>query len=140
MKDIILCDIDGTIADNSHRQDLLKNFKDWDSFFSEMGNDKPIKAIIKKINDDFERGSKIIFITGRPERYREKTFKWLSKYFNFSIEILMRNDDDKRNKVIVKEEMLSKFKKGQNIVKVYENDPDLIKLWKKNKLKVFKVT
>ena len=105
-----------------------------------MGNDKPIKAIIKKINDDFEKGSKIIFINGRPERYREKTFKWHSKYFNFYIEILMRKNNDKRNKVIIKEEMLSKFKKDQNIIKVYENDPDLIKLWKKNKLKVFKVT
>ena len=32
-KRIVICDIDGTIADNSHRQHYLLGKKDWKKFF-----------------------------------------------------------------------------------------------------------
>jgi hydroxymethylpyrimidine pyrophosphatase-like HAD family hydrolase len=67
MSKIVLCDIDGTVANNDHRQHLLKEFKDWDKFFAALIDDKPIPKVIdliKKYNLD---GQKICFITGRPE-------------------------------------------------------------------------
>ena len=32
MANIILCDIDGTVANNDHRQHFLEGKKDWDGF------------------------------------------------------------------------------------------------------------
>ena len=129
MKNIILCDIDGTVANNDHRQDLLKNYKDWDKFFSELVNDVPIYEIISLVNQEYENGLEVIFITGRPERYRKITHDWLSQYFKFELNIMMRSDSDKRNKLLIKSEMLENFDKKKQVLRVYENDPDLIKLW-----------
>ena len=52
MSNIILCDIDGTVANNEHRQHYLKNQKDWKSFFDEMVNDIPIHDVINKIIEE----------------------------------------------------------------------------------------
>ena len=67
-KNIVLCDIDGTIANNDHRQHFLEGKKDWDGFFGELINDSPIMPVIEKINQEVNNGNKIIFITGRPGR------------------------------------------------------------------------
>tara|TARA_B100000795_G_C22636774_1_gene374842 strand:- start:55 stop:219 length:165 start_codon:yes stop_codon:yes gene_type:complete len=52
MKNIILCDIDGTVANNDHRQHFLDGKKDWDGFFDALNKDKPIHSIINKIIDE----------------------------------------------------------------------------------------
>jgi len=129
MKNIILCDIDGTVANNDHRQNLLKEYQDWDIFFSELVNDEPIFKVIDLIKLNYKNGFKVVFVTGRPERYRKMTSDWLNNYFDFKIEILMRPDADKRNKLIIKKDMLENFNYSQQIKKIYENDIDLIKLW-----------
>ena len=66
MNKIVLCDIDGTVANNDHRQNLLKEFKDWDLFFSKLDQDEPIEKIIKIVNEYSEQGFVIYFLTGRP--------------------------------------------------------------------------
>ncbi|MDA9785635.1 hypothetical protein N9D45_04065 [Gammaproteobacteria bacterium] len=131
MSKIVLCDIDGTVANNDHRQHLLKEFKDWDLFFEAMKDDDPIIEIIALVNQDYINSNSIVFITGRPERYRAKTRKWLSRYFDFKIKILMRSDNDQRNKLLVKQELVLNFEEKKNIYKIYENDLDIIDLWKK---------
>ena len=82
-KNIVLCDIDGTIANNDHRQHFLEGKKDWDGFFGELINDSPIMPVIEKINQEVNNGNKIIFITGRPERYRYSTNLWLKENIPF---------------------------------------------------------
>lgn len=128
-KELVICDIDGTVADNEHRQELLKGFKDWDAFFDEMHLDKPIWPVINLVNDLHKDNKKIIFITGRPERYREKTTTWLKKYFNFEISLYMREDNDKENKLISKlkiyEENLSRY----DVHLVIDNDESLLEMW-----------
>ena len=130
MANIILCDIDGTIADNSHRQHFLEGKKDWDGFFSELVNDLPIHPIIDKINQEQADDKEIVFLTGRPERYRYSTTLWLKEYFNFEFKLLMRKDGDQRNKLEVKKEIFTHNLENQKIFSVFENDLDLINMWR----------
>jgi acid phosphatase class B len=140
MKNIILCDIDGTVANNDHRQHFLEGKKDWDGFFSELSNDIPIYSIIEKIKNHQSEGKDIIFLTGRPERHREETESWLKRYFNFKFQLLMRKDNDLRNKVIAKEELLKENSiQSGSIHLVYENDEDLINYWITKEVQVYKV-
>lgn len=140
MKNIILCDIDGTVANNDHRQHFLEGKKDWDGFFSELSNDIPIYSIIEKIKKHQFQGKDIIFLTGRPERYREETESWLKKYFNFKFRLLMRKDNDLRNKVIAKEEILRENSiQSGSIHLIYENDEELINYWKTKEVSVYEV-
>tara|TARA_Y100000816_G_scaffold276701_1_gene246143 strand:+ start:1137 stop:1571 length:435 start_codon:yes stop_codon:yes gene_type:complete len=130
MKNIILCDIDGTVANNDHRQHFLEGKKDWDGFFSELSNDMPIIPIINLVNREHANGNEIVFLTGRPERYRYSTTLWLKEHFDFEFRLLMRKDNDKRNKIISKQEVLFENNiSKKNIFKVFENDYQLISYW-----------
>ena len=135
MKKIILCDIDGTIADNDHRQHFLQGKKDWDGFFSELINDEPIIKIIKKINAYHDAGKNIIFLTGRPERYRYSTTLWLKENFDFEFKLLMRKNSDYRNKLEVKEEIFNENFSSNDIECIFDNDEDLIKMWNEKGIK-----
>ena len=106
---LVLCDIDGTVANNDHRQKLLKGFNDWDKFFSLLKDDEPIHVIIERVKQKVESNGDLIFLTGRPEKYREMTEDWLLKYFD--VELFKEN-----------------FQKTQ-IKACFENDPELIQLW-----------
>lgn len=139
MKKIILCDIDGTIADNTHRQHYLKSKKDWVSFFMHLDKDKPICSSIDKINSEYYAGKTIVFLTGRPELYREKTEEWLSRFFNMDLIVIMRSDNDRKNKIDCKLEMFKKNFKTSDIDYVMDNDEDLISLWEKIGLNTYLV-
>lgn len=138
-KKIVICDIDGTIANNDHRQHFLEGKKDWEGFFSELHKDKPIFEIINKVNSLENEVHKIYFLTGRPEKYRIQTKDWLKKYFAFDLELLMRNNNDRRNKIEIKKELFQTNLSSLEIKVIFENDPDLILLWKKLGLNVFDV-
>lgn len=138
-KKIVICDIDGTIANNDHRQHFLKDKKDWDGFFLELHKDEPIFEIINKVKALEKEGRRIIFLTGRPEKYRQQTEDWLKKYFTFDLEILMRKDNDRRNKIEIKKELFETHLSSLEIKVIFENDPELIFLWKKLGFIVFEV-
>ena len=139
MNKIVLCDIDGTVANNDHRQHLLKSYKDWDKFFSKLSQDSPIVPIIEMINARFKDGMEIYFVTGRPERYRTETMSWLKKYFKYNFLLIMRKDNDLRNKLTIKKEMLSSIEKKDKVIEVYENDLDLIEMWEEEGLKTINI-
>ncbi len=139
MKHIVLCDIDGTVANNDHRQHFLEGKKDWDGFFSELVNDLPIQIIIDKVNQEQTNGKSIVFITGRPERYRYSTTLWLKEYFDFEFQLLMRKDNDQRHKIQIKKEIFENNFSINDIYCVFENDYDLVKMWQDLKLKTFEV-
>ena len=129
MSKIVLCDIDGTVANNDHRQHFLEGKKDWDGFFSELINDVPISQIINEVNKHYTTGKKIIFLTGRPERYRYSTTLWLKENFEFEFELLMRKNNDYRNKLAIKNEIFENNFLTNEIYCIYDNDNDLIRMW-----------
>ncbi len=128
-KKIVICDIDGTVANNDHRQHLLQGFKTWDKFFAHLSEDLPISEVIEFVINLHNEGRDIVFVTGRPARYEEATRKWLERYFDFEIKLIMRQDKDKRNKVEVKKEIFLENFKSEDIFLVIDNDRDLIKMW-----------
>lgn len=89
MTDVIF-DIDGTLADASHRLHFILNpnpenyefKKDWDSFLSDeqVAKDAPIPQTWALLGSMLEnpRDYRVIFITGRPERTRQMTYDWLT--------------------------------------------------------------
>ena len=90
----VIFDIDGTLADASHRLHFIKDTAhwvtpddkpvsppkpDWNSFLSydQVAKDSPIPqtwAILGSLLHDHHR---VIFITGRPEKTRKMTYQWL---------------------------------------------------------------
>ena len=51
----------------------------------------------------------------------------------------MRKDNDLRNKLTIKKEMLSSIEKKDKVIEVYENDLDLIEMWEEEGLKTIDI-
>tara|TARA_B100000035_G_C20971280_1_gene541153 strand:+ start:106 stop:537 length:432 start_codon:yes stop_codon:yes gene_type:complete len=135
-KKIVICDIDGTVANNDHRQHLLKGFKTWDLFFNALDKDTPILEVIEYVLKLYSNGKKIVFITGRPERFRKPTLRWLSRYFDFELNVFMRGNNDIRHKKLVKKDIFTNNFNSEQIYIAIENDLELIDLWKSLGLQV----
>ena len=104
-----------------------------------MKDDEPIHVIIEIVKKKVESNDHLIFLTGRPEKYRKMTEDWLSKYFDNEYSLLMRKDGDRRNKIIVKEEIFNENFQKKQIKACFENDPELIELWQKLGLNVIDI-
>lgn len=130
----IIVDIDGTIAKISDRIKYIEQDEpDWDAFFEECDRDEPIVDIVDLVFL-FSEFFSIRFCTGRPERVREKTHKWLNEVFGGNIpkkRLLMRKDGDHRSDFEVKPELLKEAGiKLKNIAFILEDRNSVVKKWR----------
>ena len=126
----VLSDLDGTISDRRHRLHHIEDKKDWDSFFDNLIYDPPILNTIKKIDNLLTENTKLIFVTGRPERYRLLSQEWIEKNTPFrNFILLMRDNKDYRKDQIIKQEMLKNIKQNYSVDTVFEDQPDLAEMW-----------
>ena len=73
MTDVILFDLDGTLADPTHRRDYVRiKPKNWSAFFKGMVNDTPIEPICTIIRELYKEGKyKVIIFSARPDNYKK---------------------------------------------------------------------
>jgi beta-phosphoglucomutase-like phosphatase (HAD superfamily) len=78
----VVWDLDGTLSDDRARAHFVEveagRKRDWDSYFDAIEEDPPIAASMAILHALRKEGVRIIFLTGRPERTRDKTERWLS--------------------------------------------------------------
>lgn len=103
----IICDLDGTLADCSHRQHFVRKEgkKDWKGFFQGMAEDRVIPAVLS-ILERFEDTHQIVFCSGRPDDYKRDTVDWLSRNDIQYDALFMRSRNDNRQDSIIKEILL----------------------------------
>lgn len=146
MSRVYIVDIDGTIADLSHRKHFIeRNPKEWDHFYDEWEFDKPIIQVISLIRiigfrtfheDDLE----IVYVTGRPERIRDETSRFLMRHGLPNGTMLMREDGDHRSDEIVKKELYEIIvQKGGKVIGVFEDRPSVCRMWRELGLTVYQV-
>lgn len=117
---LICFDIDGTLADLSHRVHYWRDSpKNWNMFKSEMVNDTPIEQICSIARGVWSYGHNVILCSGRGEESRKVTEDWLSEHKIEFSKLYMRAEKDYRSDDIVKKELLD------NIVNDYGWKPDL---------------
>jgi predicted kinase len=137
-KKIVVCDIDGTVADLTHRLEYARGEKkDWKKFFSLLSEDTPRHDVYKAadalavVND-----AALIFVSARPEDYRAETEQWLWKNnMNFSA-LIMRRKGDKRQDTDVKSDIYNRYLKQYSIVRVFDDRPSVIRMWREKGLEV----
>jgi len=108
---VVVFDIDGTIADNRHRQHhLMGDKKDWKSYNATMLDDGKIFDVAMLLMELSEKHL-IILCTGREEDYRPVTWTWLerNRLDSYVHDIYMRPHLDYRSDAIVKVELLNRI-------------------------------
>ena len=72
-------DLDGTLADCTHRLHLLdRRPKEWDAFFKACDQDHPIFPMIQLLGEVSRSANWIEIWSGRSEAVRAETLEWLS--------------------------------------------------------------
>ena len=129
-EEIVIFDIDGTLADVSERlHHIKKKPKDWDAFFRGIPQDKAIRSMVRLCNILYASGIKILLCTGRRKKDRAETVKWLKQQGVNYHELILRPDGDRRSDVIVKREMLAGLDKSK-ILFVVEDRSGVVEMWR----------
>jgi hypothetical protein len=135
VKKVVIFDIDGTLSDNCHRQYLVTNGrKEWEKFFSLMGDDAPVLPVIELCQVLFASDCYEMHIfSGRPERYRTLTGQWLVWNNVPCLPLSMRRDGDYRPDAEVKEEMLIQLLgEGKEVAFVVDDRKAVVEMWRKH--------
>ena len=138
-KSYVICDLDGT---SSHRQILendrfyMRSFYDYESAYY----DKPDTTVRFILHSLFEKGVKIIFVSGRKESSRKYTEEFIEDKLLFSkndYKLFMREDGDNRSDDIVKYEIFNKYlRKLPGIFAVFDDRKRVIAMWEELGIKV----
>lgn len=138
---IIVCDLDGTIADCMHRIGWIKHRpKNYDAFGAGIPHDTPIEQTIWLVRE-FAKSSFIIMCSGRSDKFRIETEQWLKKHDVPYETLLMRKEGDMRADYIIKEELLQDIRKhyGEPYLAIDDRLSVIEKCWVKNGIYVLNV-
>lgn len=128
-------DIDGTLADNSHRtHHLTKSPKDWDSYHAATANDGAHKHVVDTANLLSEKAA-LVFCTGRHDGLRGITQMWL--FDNGLCEqpqwarLYMRKEGDHRPDHVIKLELLAQIRAdGFEPIMAFDDRNSVVKMWR----------
>lgn len=137
---IVICDLDGTLADIQHRLHFVAQTpKDWKGFFEAIPGDTlrqdVLEVLLRHEDDDRE----IFFVSGRSEEHRGVTEEWLERVldgYRIHRTLFMRRTHDRRPDTEVKQDIYDAYFKGRDIVEVIDDRPRIIAMWKANGLRV----
>lgn len=131
----VIFDIDGTLADLSHRLHFVTGGKkDWPGFFAQMHLDQPHEAVIE-LSQCCRSKWYLVLVSGRPESHREVTETWLRSH-NVSFDALyMRKTGDFRADVVIKRELLAQLRADSYHPRLVIDDrPQVVKMWREEGL------
>lgn len=114
--DIVICDLDGTLS-------LLNGRNPYDA--STCADD-----LLNKFVADLIRNEKVIFVSGREDKYRQQTKEFLKSNNIDYIALYMRKNDDNRKDYIIKKEIFDNHIRNKyNIKYVIDDRLQVCRLW-----------
>lgn len=138
---LIICDVDGTIVDNQHRQHLVPEdvsiASNWDDFSKACKNDKPVCNIINQVKDLYDHcvGMRdLIFLTSRGESAESETLEQLNQLFDlnhYQWQLAMRPMDCHEGAVNYKRKALPNLIDSLSIdrpIILFDDHPEIIKM------------
>ena len=128
--EIVIFDIDGTLADVSERiHHVRRKPKNWPAFFQGMAQDKAVHSMVRLCNILYASGIQIVLCSGRSEEHRQQTVDWLAQQDVHYHELLLRRDHDRRSDTDVKREILTTLDKSR-ILFVVEDRSRVVEMWR----------
>ena len=125
----VVFDLDGTLADDSHRQHFLqRDPKAWSEYFSACELDPPIRQMIRVLNDLAHRGSQVEVWTGRNEDVRPETERWLVENHVAHDRLRMRPSKDYRSQIDLKSDWLAQASRKPDLA--FDDNMTVVRWWR----------
>ena len=163
-KNLIICDLDGTIANIEHRLHYIKGpKKDWDSFNKACVNDTVNKDVREILWNMYDAGRKhgerptdlqkvsdrfIYFFSGRSEAVRKETEEWLHRWVVSPSSckndgrpyLYMRKEGDFRNDIEVKREMIHSLNiTPDDVLCILDDRQGVVDMWRQEGFRCLQV-
>lgn len=109
---MIICNIDGTVADNAHRRRALPDSTfDWDYFLRpDLISQDRVFPYSREVLNRLTVRHPLILLSGREERFRTTTRSWLAEQgLPMPTKLYLRPDGDRRSSTEFKGEILSRI-------------------------------
>ena len=130
----IICDLDGTISLFTPE---MRNPYDASRCEFDILN-RPLAEIIMAL---YKLGKKLIFVSGREDKYKEQTEKFLHKHLDelkddgsitpMQYDLYMRQTGDSRKDFLIKKEIYMQLIKDKyNIICVFDDRVSVCKMWR----------
>jgi len=137
---LIIFDLDGTIANIDHRRHLVTNgAHDWDAFYLACFDDTPNDPVIDLLNI-LSPHHEIYIASGRSDVVATETLEWLRKYeVNFDM-LWLREHKDSTPDQELKKIWLDEWRKdGKDIKMAFDDRSKVVKMWRDNGIPCFQV-
>lgn len=123
---VAVFDIDGVVADVRHRVHFVEcRPRDWGRFFAGAAAD-PLSEVGARWARKAAAEHDLVWLTGRPERLRTVTTRWLGQHGLPAGRLLMRGDQDYRPAREYKLGELRKVAADDDIVVFVDDDPAVV--------------
>ena len=140
MRPLAVFDIDGVLADVSHRVHLLERRpQNWRAFFAAAVDD-PLLQEGQALVVEAARECEIAYLTGRPEWYRRDTRDWLRAQGLPDGRLVMRTDGDHRPARKAKPPLLRELARGRVVAVVVDDDQEVCDAYEKAGWTVLRAT
>ena len=130
--DIVVFDIDGTLADVApflhHLVSHPDSARDWNGFHEAVIDAKPKGDVLSMYALYAQRGAHIVLLTSRPVSWEQSTSEWLWKWGIQYNELIMRPTKDRRPAEEYKLDALEALMQKYNIVHVFDDHPEVIRI------------
>jgi phosphoglycolate phosphatase-like HAD superfamily hydrolase len=139
MTNIVLVDLDGTLANCDHRLHHIQPGpeRDWDAFYESCHLDQPHLDMIRMVNAISDHYL-VIILTGRREETRAVTEEWLHEHGVEFHALIMRPVGNRTDDHVWKIEVGRLFGLG-NIAFVVEDRNRIVEAWREAGLRVLHV-
>ncbi len=122
MRPLAVFDIDGVLADVSHRVHHLEQRRpDWGRFFA-AATDDGVHPQGRDLVLEAAKECEVAYLTGRPEWCRTATLAWLAAHDLPEGRLVMRSDRDHRPARKAKPPLLAALAEGRVVAVVVDDD------------------
>jgi predicted kinase len=121
LKDAVVCDLDGTLCNHNGRS----------PYAAELCEGDLVNEVVREIINNIKQPRCIVFVSGREDKFRPHTERWLKANEIEYDHLFMRATDDKRRDDIVKKEIYERELRGKfNVKFVLDDRTRVVQAWR----------
>jgi len=139
-KPYAVIDLDGVLADVTARLHHIESSpKNWNAFFADIPDDPPYAeglAAARELAAEHE----LVYLSGRPERTRSDTERWLRSHDAPAGRIVLRRNPDRRPARVVKIGLLRQLAYERPVAVFVDDDPAVCRAGREAGFTVFEAT
>lgn len=127
----IVFDLDGTLADTSHRAHYLTRpygEKDWRGFFAACDKDRPHNHVIAVLRALVAAGHDVEIWSGRSDEVRDKTEIWLREHGLDAVPLRMRKAGDHTADEVLKRSWIAEASRKPDMI--FDDRAKVVAMWR----------